>query len=74
MQTMLSQAQRATILDLHAKGMNKREIAKLLRLSRQSVRKVLAANEDRARGESHALPPTDSRAAAGVQGQCRASP
>jgi transposase len=41
---MLSQSQRATILELHAKGRNKREIAKLLNLSRQSVRKVLQAN------------------------------
>jgi transposase len=41
---MLSQSQRATILELHARGMNKREIAKLLTLSRQSVRKVLQAN------------------------------
>ncbi len=41
---MLSQSQRATILELHAKGMNKREIAMLLNLSRQSVRKVLQAN------------------------------
>ena len=41
---MLSQSQRATILELRAKGMNKREIAKLLRLSRQSVRKVLEMN------------------------------
>ena len=41
---MLSQSQRATILELYAKGMNKREIAKLLNLSRQSVRKVLQAN------------------------------
>jgi transposase len=41
---MLSQSQRATILELHRKGTNKREIAKLLNLSRQSVRKVLQAN------------------------------
>jgi transposase len=41
---MLSQSQRATILELHAKGRNKRDIAKLLNLSRQSVRKVLQAN------------------------------
>jgi transposase len=41
---MLTQSQRATILELHAKKMNKREIAKLLNLSRQSVRKVLQAN------------------------------
>jgi transposase len=41
---MLSQAQRATILELHAQGTNKREIARLLNLSRHSVRKVLQAN------------------------------
>ena len=41
---MLSQSQRATILELHAKGTNKREIARLLHLSRHSVRKVLQAN------------------------------
>ena len=41
---MLSQAQRTTILELHQKGIHKREIARLLNLSRQSVRKVLAAN------------------------------
>jgi transposase len=41
---MLSQSQRATILELSAKGRNKREISKLLNLSRQSVRKVLQAN------------------------------
>ena len=41
---MLSQSQRTTILELRAKGVNKREIAKLLNLSRQSVRKVLQAN------------------------------
>lgn len=41
---MLSQSQRTTILELHAKGMSKRAIAKLLNLSRQSVRKVLEAN------------------------------
>lgn len=41
---MLSQSQRTTILELHAKGTNKREIARLVHLSRQSVRKVLQAN------------------------------
>lgn len=41
---MLSQSQRTTILELHAKGMSKRAIAKLLNLSRQSVRKVLETN------------------------------
>ena len=41
---MLSQAQRTTILELHAKGVSRREIAQVLKLSRQSVRKVLKAN------------------------------
>jgi transposase len=41
---MLSQSQRTTILELSAAGRNKREIARLLKLSRQSVRKVLAMN------------------------------
>ena len=41
---MLSQAQRATILELHGQGVGKREIARLLKVSRQSVRQVLQAN------------------------------
>ena len=41
---MLSQAQRTTILELSAKGVSKREIAHVLKLSRLTVRKVLAAN------------------------------
>jgi len=41
---MLSQAQRTTILELNAKGVSKREIAHVLKLSRVTVRKVLAAN------------------------------
>ena len=41
---MLSQAQRATILELHAQGVGKREIARLLQVSRPSVRRVLQAN------------------------------
>ena len=41
---MLSQTQRATILELHARKVNKREIGRLLNLSRHSVRKVLQAN------------------------------
>jgi transposase len=43
---MLSQAQRTAILELHAQGTNKREIARLLNLSRQSVRKVLQSNSN----------------------------
>jgi hypothetical protein len=41
---MLSQAQRTAILELSAKGVGKREIARVLQLSRQSVRKVLRSN------------------------------
>src|SRR6266550_2494672 len=41
---MLSQAQRTAILELSAKGVSKREIARVLKLSRATVRKVLEAN------------------------------
>jgi len=41
---MLSQAQRTAILELSAKGVTRREIARVLQLSRQSVRKVLRSN------------------------------
>jgi len=43
-QNMLSQAQRTTILELSAKGVTKREIARVLKLSRLTVRKVLQSN------------------------------
>jgi transposase len=38
---MLSQAQRTTILELHTQGVGKREIARVLGISRPSVRQVL---------------------------------
>ena len=38
---MLSQAQRTTILELHAQGVSKREIARVLGISRPTVRQVL---------------------------------
>jgi transposase len=41
---MLSQGQRTAILELSAKGVSKREIAQVLRLSRLTVRKVLRSN------------------------------
>jgi transposase len=41
---MLSQAQRTTILELSAKGVSTRQISRVLKLSRLSVRKVLRAN------------------------------
>ena len=41
---MLSQAQRAAILELHAQRVSKREIARILRVSRLTVRKVLHSN------------------------------
>src|SRR5213595_3541290 len=42
--TMLSQSQRITILELHAQGVSTRGIARVLKLSRLSVRKVLRSN------------------------------
>lgn len=41
---MLSQSQRSAILELHVQGLSKREIARALKLSRQSVRRVLHSN------------------------------
>ena len=41
---MLSQAQRTTILELQAQGMSKREIARVLGISRVALRKVLRSN------------------------------
>ena len=41
---MLSQAQRTAILEMSAQGVSKHEIARLLRISRLSVRKVVRAN------------------------------
>ncbi|HEV3149983.1 MAG TPA: IS21 family transposase [Acidobacteriaceae bacterium] len=46
---MLSQAQRTTILELHAQKVSKHEIARILGISRASVRKVL-------RSQSSAVP------------------
>jgi transposase len=41
---MLSQAQRTAILELHKQGVGKREMARVLGVSRASVRKVLRSN------------------------------
>ena len=41
---MLSQAQRTTILELHTQRVSKREIARVLGISRVAVRKVLRSN------------------------------
>ena len=38
---MLSQAQRTTILELSTQGVSKREIARVMGISRVAVRKVL---------------------------------
>jgi len=40
----LSQAQRSAILELNAKGVSKHEIARVLKLSRLTIRKVLQSN------------------------------
>ena len=47
---MLSQAQRTTILELSAQGVSHREIARVLQVSRPSVRKVLRSNSSRVPG------------------------
>ncbi len=44
---MLSQAQRSAILELHAKGVSKHEIARVLNISRLTVRKVLRSNSSK---------------------------
>ena len=41
---MLSQAQRTTILELSAQGVSKREIARMLGISRLTARKVARSN------------------------------
>ena len=41
---MLSQSQRTTILELHTQGVGKREIARVLGISRVAVRRVLRSN------------------------------
>ena len=41
---MLSQAQRTAIVELHSKGVAKREIARVMGISRVAVRKVLRSN------------------------------
>ena len=41
---MLSQAQRTAILELHKQGVGKREMARVLGVSRASVRKVLRSD------------------------------
>ena len=41
---MLSQAQRTTILELHAQGVSRSEIARVLNISRLTVRKILRSN------------------------------
>jgi DNA-binding NarL/FixJ family response regulator len=41
---LLSQTQRTSILELRAQGVKKREIARVLGISRRTVRKVLRSN------------------------------
>jgi len=43
---MLSQAQRTTILELNARQVSKREIARVMGISRVAVRKVLRSNSN----------------------------
>ena len=76
---MLSQAQRTTILELQAQGVSKREIARVLGVSRVAVRKVLRSNstalpELHRNREGRTSPATDPGAFREVQGESRASP
>ena len=76
---MLSQAQRTAILELSAKGVSKREIARVLRLSRltRAQSPALELHQragDPAAGESRTLPATDPRSFDLLQGESRASP
>ena len=41
---MLSQAQRTAILELHAKGVSRHEISRVLQVSRPTVRKIVRSN------------------------------
>ena len=76
---MLSQAQRTTILELNAQGVSKREIARVLGISRVAVRKVLRSNsttvpELHRAEKAEPYRATDPGAFGPVQGESRASP
>jgi len=76
---MLSQAQRTTILELNTQGVSKREIARVLGISRMAVRQGPALELHHGAGtalsrEGRALPATDPGAFQQVQGESRASP
>ena len=76
---MLSQAQRTTILELHAQQVSIREIARVLGISRVAVRKVLRSNsasvpELHRAEKAERLPATDPGALRHLQGESRASP
>jgi DNA-directed RNA polymerase specialized sigma24 family protein len=76
---MLSQAQRTTILELNIQGVSKREIARVLAISRVAVRKVLRSNstalpELHRTEKAEPYPATDPGAFREVQAESRASP
>ena len=76
---MLSQSQRTTILELNRQGVSKRQIARVLGVSRLAVRRVLRSNSSQVpelhRPEkSRTLPATDPGAVRHLQGESRASP
>ena len=76
---MLSQAQRTTILELHTQGVSKREIARVLGISRPTRAQSPALELHRSAGaapgrESRTLPATDPGAFQPLQGESRASP
>jgi IS30 family transposase len=75
---MLSQRQRTTILELHAQGVKKREIARVLGISRLTVRKVLRSNSAGAGiaacAEGRTLSATDPGVVAPLQRESPAGP
>ena len=76
---MLSQSQRTTIVELAAQGVGKREIGRVLGISRVAVRQVLRSQVHPGAGvtpgrEGRTLPAADPGAFRQLQGESRASP
>ena len=76
---MLSPSQRTTILELNNQGVSKRQIARVLSISRLAIRCRPALEFPPGAGtapcrESRTLPATDPGAVRHLQGESRASP
>ena len=75
---MLGQSQRTAILELHRQGVPSRAIARLMDISRVTVRRVLESNSGRAgtesSGEGRALPAADPGVDPHLEGESGAGP